>query len=170
MKQARKTFTAQDDEELTRLVGSFSGENWAGVAENMTHGFTSRQCRERWKNYLDPRLKNVPWTDDEDARLLDAYERIGRRWTVIAAIFPGRSGNTIRNRLFLLLRKKDKCPTPLADHAPAPAAIRPDKDRFTNLFPLCDSEHAADPDRDALIGIFFHGQAAFDVDGLFSRN
>jgi hypothetical protein len=155
LKQARKAFTARDDEELTRLVGSFTEESWADVAQHMTCGFTSRQCRQRWKNYLDPRLQNVPWTDDDDARLLDAYDRMGNRWSVIAAMFPGRSGNTVRNRLFLLLRRRDKVPTP------------PDKDRFPHVFPVCDSERAPDPDRDELIGIFFRGQAALDVDGLF---
>jgi hypothetical protein len=101
-------FSPQEDEDLMRLVHAIGDANWVHVAQHMAPGFTARQCRERWRNYLDPRLGHEPWTEAEDARLLEEFHRVGTRWTMIAEQFPGRSGNTIRNRYFLLQRKTEK--------------------------------------------------------------
>jgi hypothetical protein len=39
---------------------------------------------------------------------MQAYQRIGPRWVVMAAMFPGRSSNAVRNRVFVLLRRKER--------------------------------------------------------------
>jgi hypothetical protein len=130
MKQARKVFNTQDDEELSRLVCSLTEKNWAYVAQNMSHSFTPRQCRVRWKNYLDPRLQHGSWTDADDVRLLDDYARLGARWTVIAAGFPGRSGNSVRNRIFLLLRNQDDVPYPNLNPVRVPSPGPPSEPPF----------------------------------------
>jgi hypothetical protein len=164
MKQARKMFSAQDDEELSCLVRSLTEENWAYVAQNMTHLFTSRQCRERWKNYLDPRLQHVSWTDADDARLLDDYARLGTRWTVIASGFPGRSGNSVRNRIFLLLRKKDKMNFTNSTQVTSPG---PSCEPFRDLFTLSELENTADFGReDPFLGLF-PGLPTVRIDNLF---
>jgi hypothetical protein len=163
MKQARKMFSAQDDDELSSLVRSLAEENWAYVAQNMTHSFTSRQCRERWKNYLDPRLQHASWTDADDARLLDDHARLGTRWTVIAAGFPGRPGNAVRNRIFMLLRKRGKtmCVTPIT------LPRGPSSEPFRDLFTLSELENAAELEReDPIIGLF-RGLPTVKIDNLF---
>jgi hypothetical protein len=101
-------FSPQDDEELRNLVDTFGESNWNDVAIRMPFGFNSRQCRERWRNYVNPSLHNHSWTDEDDRNLIDEFAKHGTRWTVIAEAFPGRSGNTVRNRYFLLQRRKDK--------------------------------------------------------------
>jgi hypothetical protein len=166
MKQARKVFNAQDDEELSRLVRSLTEENWTYVAQNMSRLFTSRQCRERWRNYLDPRLQHVSWTDTDDARLLDDYTRLGTRWTVIAAGFPGRSGNSVRNRIFLLLRKKDKVPYPNPNQVRLPSP-GPPSEPFRDLFTFSESENIPEPDRDDPIVGLFTGLPTVKIDNLF---
>jgi hypothetical protein len=119
-------FSPQEDDELTRLVLAMGDGAWVHVASRMPPGFTPRQCRERWRNYLDPRLGSDPWTEAEDARLVEEFQRLGTRWAMIAEQFPGRSGNTIRNRYLLLQRKRDKDArgSPGARPAPPPAAGR----------------------------------------------
>jgi transposase-like protein len=101
-------FSRQDDDELVRLVRHVGESNWAYVADHMSACYSARQCRERWRNYLDPRLDRQSWTDEEDARLVEEYKRTGPRWTMIAGHFHGKSGNTVRNRLFLLQRRNKK--------------------------------------------------------------
>jgi hypothetical protein len=128
MKRSRRMFSPQDDEELAGLVRAVGDGNWVHVSQRMPPGFTPRQCRERWRNYLDPRLGREPWTEAEDARLVEEFLRLGTRWTMIAEQFPGRSGNTVRNRYFLLVRKSEKKtrvsrpPPPLARLLPRPPA------------------------------------------------
>jgi hypothetical protein len=101
-------FTPQDDEELRNLVNTFGEGSWTDIAIRMPLGFSSRQCRERWRNYVNPSLHNQNWTDEDDRKLIDEFARRGSRWATIAEAFPGRSGNTVRNRYFLLKRKKDR--------------------------------------------------------------
>jgi hypothetical protein len=108
MAKERIAFAPADDEELRALVDSLGDCNWKAVSFRMSAAFTARQCRERYRNYLSPHLASEPWTEDEDRRLLREFERRGTRWSLIAAEFPGRSGNTVRNRYFTLQRKTAK--------------------------------------------------------------
>ena len=47
-------------------------------------GRTAKQCRERWKNFLDPGINRSPWTAAEDAALCRAHEKVGNKWSMIA--------------------------------------------------------------------------------------
>jgi hypothetical protein len=68
----------------------------------------ARQCRERYKNYLDPNLSSAIWTADEDRLLCDKVKRLGTRWSTIAAFFNNRSVMALRNRWQLLERHHTK--------------------------------------------------------------
>jgi hypothetical protein len=159
MAKARKLFTTEDDAELVQLVGSFGDGNWSQIAQGISAGFTSRQCRERWRNYLDPRLQHTAWTDADDRRLLDEYARIGTKWTILAAMFPGRSGNAVRNRLLLLLRKKEKPideVVPVAPLRPAPQRQEPHRP-FCDVFGIGDQAKLAEMNGDECCSFFFAG-------------
>jgi hypothetical protein len=159
MEKARKLFTSRDDEELVHLVTTFGGDSWSTIAQSMAQGFTARQCRERWRNYLDPKLQHAPWTEQEDRRLFDEFHRIGTRWTVLASMFPGRTGNAVRNRLFLLLRKKDKQPEePIAP----PPVIKPEpatqpQQTFHDIFSLYDPTSLSEYGREDMYSMWFSG-------------
>jgi hypothetical protein len=171
-------FSPQEDADLTRLVHALGDANWVHVAQHMAPGFTARQCRERWRNYLDPRLGREPWTEAEDARLIEEFHRLGTRWTMIAEQFPGRSGNTIRNRYFLLQRKTEKktrdpprevpvqilipCPFPSVLFAPAPEPPQAPPPRPNPQPPLGDSqvslfspENFTDLSQENVMALFF---------------
>jgi hypothetical protein len=168
MIHARRTFSPGDDEELRRLVSSFGDNNWGFVAQQMTAGFTSRQCRERWHNYLDPYLDHESWSDDDDRRLLDEFARVGPRWAAIAGCFAGRSGNSVRNRFFLLQRKarkkggeSEKRAAPPSLRVPLPArqceAPRgPDPmQEKPNMFSLFNPENFTDLSHENIMSMFF---------------
>jgi hypothetical protein len=64
----------------------------------MTKDFKPKACRERWNNHLDPRLRKIPWTDEEDLLLLKAECEVGLKWGAITKILTGRSDHSIKNR------------------------------------------------------------------------
>lgn len=78
--------------------------SWAEVSSNIP-GRTAKQCRERWKNHLDPSIIKAfvlslvqstsiitfsfrPFTPEEDKLIQTLYESIGNRWTKIAELLP----------------------------------------------------------------------------------
>lgn len=55
------------------------------------------ECRKRYETHLDPSISEKPWTENDDARLLDLYAEHGNKWTVIASVFgQDRSDLSIR--------------------------------------------------------------------------
>ena len=77
-------------------------------------------CRERWNNYLTPDLKKFIinftslintkkkrgiWLSKEDIDLLEKVIRIGKKWSEISRITPGRTENGVKNRFNSLMKK-----------------------------------------------------------------
>ena len=103
-KKAHKSkFTKEEDQKLCELVEKYGQTEWAKVAREMPNR-NPRQCRERWRNYMDPRLNTLEWSQDEDNLLLLKYQEIGPHWNKINQAFPNRSINSVRNRLVRLLK------------------------------------------------------------------
>jgi hypothetical protein len=93
----RRKFTDQEDTQLRDLVERFGSENWEHIARFIPTR-TARQCRDRYNNYLLNSLITTPWTSAEDAILIEQYHQIGPKWSDIAKLLNGRSGNHIKNR------------------------------------------------------------------------
>ncbi|OHT05994.1 Myb-like DNA-binding domain containing protein [Tritrichomonas foetus] len=100
-------FTIEDDEKLRDLVKKFGDSNWLVVADHMP-GRNSRQCRERWLNYLSPTLNNSEFTPEEDQLLNEKVEELGTRWVKIAKYFDRRTDQMVKNRYFMLKRKAER--------------------------------------------------------------
>jgi hypothetical protein len=161
-KKIRKTFSAQDDNDLLTLIETFGVDNWSVVSSQMPLGFTPRQCRERWKNYLNPQLEHTAWTQEEDKRLIDEYNQLGARWIPISKLFPGRSGNAIRNRVFLLLRKKDRekkvglFPIPILQLEQPRLQMTEESSELGDSFSFCEAAQLWDLDSETMIRFFDH--------------
>lgn len=103
----KSKFTPEEDEKLKMLVLTHGTSNWSLISKLMGNR-NHRQCRERWKNYINPALRNDPWTLEEDQLLVDKYAEYGSKWNKISKFFVNRSDNNIRNRWQMLLRQWEK--------------------------------------------------------------
>jgi hypothetical protein len=98
-------------------------DSWAACADEII-GRSSKQCRERWYNILNPDIKKGNWTAEEDRIIFQMYHEIGSQWTKIAKCLPGRTENSIKNRFYSNLRKYTKADetTKVKDEPPAKEA------------------------------------------------
>ncbi|KAI0449716.1 hypothetical protein F5B21DRAFT_508865 [Xylaria acuta] len=58
-------------------------KDWHRIAAKLP-GRTNKDCRKRWVNKVCGSLKKGPWNKNEDESLLDAVDRYGQRWTLVA--------------------------------------------------------------------------------------
>lgn len=100
----RKPFKKEEDARLKSLVPENGKADWARIAAQMPER-SARQCRERYKNYLRPDIINGPWTQQEDALLMEKYVEMGSQWARMEEFFPGRSNINIKNRYLFLQRE-----------------------------------------------------------------
>lgn len=107
-KPSRMKFSRDEDQRLRSLVGFNPDPDWKTIAEMMGNGRTTRQCRERFNNYLSPRLKNGPWAKDEEELLELKFNELGPRWAKMVVYFPGRSDVNLKNHWTSMVNRKKK--------------------------------------------------------------
>jgi hypothetical protein len=111
VRKNRCRFTPTDDLNLRQIVAEFyrlyREPHWNEVASQM-HGKTARQCRERYRNYLSPRVSNRPWTPEEEELLEQKYAEYGPHWARMVAFFPNRSDVHLKNHWSTLRNRKSK--------------------------------------------------------------
>ena len=102
--QYRTLFTEEEDNMLRKLVEQYGENQWEFLARQIGTR-SSRQCRERWTNYLSPRLCQGPWSKEEDRLLFHKVKKYGKKWELLVRFFPTRSRNNIKNRYNTIVRK-----------------------------------------------------------------
>jgi hypothetical protein len=90
-------FTAEEDALITSFVAEHGTRAWPKLVSLLPHR-TTKQCRERWLNSLDPAVTKEPWTPEEDQLIFEGYVKHGPKWAVIMHGIPGRSDNAVKNR------------------------------------------------------------------------
>lgn len=104
----KRFFSEEEDKKLFFLVSKFGRTNWQEIANLLGNGFNSRQCRERYANYLDPRWSHEPFKIEEDKLLEEMVHTYGNAWSRISHSFPDRSEVSLKNRWTLIRRRQAK--------------------------------------------------------------
>jgi len=99
-------FSDEEDQLLKSLVLEHGTKNWNKISSLMKTR-NSRQCRDRWRNYINPDLNKNPFSRDEDSKILEKYNIYGPKWNKIAVHLNDRSSNAVKNR-FLILQRAEK--------------------------------------------------------------
>ncbi|KAI9357768.1 hypothetical protein BD770DRAFT_443495 [Pilaira anomala] len=88
----RARWTKEESELLKRAVHLYGVGHWTKV-QRLLPGRTDVQCRERWMNIMDTKVKKGSITEEEMERLAELVKEHGPRWAFLAQFFPGRTDN-----------------------------------------------------------------------------
>ena len=106
-KNSRVLFTKEEDEKIKKLVEIIGTSHWNIIALCM-EGRTTKQCRDRYLNYLMPGYFQGEWSKEEDELLIKLYKEYGSKWSVIKKFFPRRGCNNIKGRWYYFISKQNQ--------------------------------------------------------------
>lgn len=116
-----------EDEILKASVSKYGLNQWARVSSLLARK-TPKQCKARWSEWLDPGIRKVEWSKDEDEKLLHLAKLMPTQWRTIAPIV-GRTATQCLERYQKLLddaeaRESDELALggPAGGEAAAPSA------------------------------------------------
>lgn len=108
--RTQRLWTPEEDERLLATVSAYPHSKnppWPKIAESIP-GRTGKQCRERFKDHLDPSLRQAEWSQTEDATIFRLYSAEGSKWSRMTKLLPGRTDNNIKNRYHHLRKRFEK--------------------------------------------------------------
>lgn len=89
------------------LTQKYGTKNWSFISD-FIEGRNSKQCRDRYSNYLIPVFFNCEWSKEEDELLKKLYRIFRPKWYKIQKSFQFRSQNSIKNLwLYYLCRQAE---------------------------------------------------------------
>ncbi|KAK4889342.1 Pre-mRNA-splicing factor cef1 [Elasticomyces elasticus] len=94
-------WTNIEDEILKAAVSKYGLNQWARVSSLLARK-TPKQCKARWAEWLDPGIRKIEWSREEDEKLLHLAKLMPTQWRTIAPIV-GRTATQCLERYQKLL-------------------------------------------------------------------
>ncbi|KAL9022786.1 MAG: hypothetical protein Q9185_000049 [Variospora sp. 1 TL-2023] len=94
-------WTNIEDEILKASVSKYGLNQWARVSSLLARK-TPKQCKARWAEWLDPGIRKIEWSKEEDEKLLHLAKLMPTQWRTIAPIV-GRTATQCLERYQKLL-------------------------------------------------------------------
>ena len=92
-----------EDEILKAAVMKYGLNQWSRISSLLVRK-SAKQCKERWYEWLDPKIKKTEWTKIEEEMLLNLAKMFPCQWRTIAP-FVGRTAYQCLEHYELLLDK-----------------------------------------------------------------
>lgn len=90
-----------EDEILKAAVMKYGKQQWARVA-SLLNRKSAKQCKARWNEWLDPSVRKVEWSREEDEKLLHLAKLMPAQWRTIGPLV-GRTASQCQERYERLL-------------------------------------------------------------------
>lgn len=94
-------WTNVEDEILKAAIAKYGLNQWSRVSSLLPKK-SAKQCKQRWKEWLDPRIKKLDWDRSEDEKLLRLIKLRPNQWNSIG-IMMNRTVNQCIERYQQLL-------------------------------------------------------------------
>ncbi|KAG6495031.1 transcription factor MYB15-like [Zingiber officinale] len=107
----RGPWTPEEDQILVNHIHGFGHGNWRALPKQAGLLRCGKSCRLRWMNYLRPDIKRGNFTEEEEEAIVQLHQKLGNRWSAIAASLPGRTDNEIKNVWHTHLKRRLVDPT-----------------------------------------------------------
>ncbi|XP_054812182.1 transcription factor MYB13-like [Prosopis cineraria] len=91
---------------LVAYITRYGCWNWRLLPKFAGLARCGKSCRLRWMNYLRPDIKRGNYTPLEDDTIITLHQKLGNKWSKIAACLPGRTDNEIKNHWHTNLKKR----------------------------------------------------------------
>ena len=107
----RRLWEDFEDKAVRDLVGKYGVKKWVLIAKKLEEMYNikdrnGKQCRERWHNHLNPDVKKIPLSDEEEKLIFEKHREYGNKWAEIAKALKGRTDNVVKNYFYATLRRQ----------------------------------------------------------------
>ncbi|KAH8809102.1 pre-mRNA splicing factor component-domain-containing protein [Xylogone sp. PMI_703] len=99
-------WTNIEDEILKASVSKYGLNQWARVSSLLARK-TPKQCKARWNEWLDPAIRKIEWSKEEDEKLLHLAKLMPTQWRTIAPLV-GRTATQCLERYQKLLDEAEQ--------------------------------------------------------------
>eukprot|EP00531_Pseudo-nitzschia_arenysensis_P006126 CAMPEP_0116139366 /NCGR_PEP_ID=MMETSP0329-20121206/13277_1 /TAXON_ID=697910 /ORGANISM="Pseudo-nitzschia arenysensis, Strain B593" /LENGTH=847 /DNA_ID=CAMNT_0003634411 /DNA_START=25 /DNA_END=2568 /DNA_ORIENTATION=+ len=90
-----------EDEILKAAIQKYGKQQWARVA-SLLNRKTAKQCKARWHEWLDPSVRKVDWSREEEEKLLHLAKLMPAQWKTIGPLV-GRTATQCQDHYEKLL-------------------------------------------------------------------
>lgn len=92
---------------MKAAVMKYGKNQWARIA-SLLHKKSSKQCKARWYEWLDPSIKKTEWSREEEEKLLHLAKLMPCQWRTIAPIVGRTPAQCLEHYDMLLTKAQQK--------------------------------------------------------------
>ena len=100
----RGNWAEDEDRLLLGWVKTNGPTRWTECSK-LIYGRCGKQCRERWINILNPKVKKGNWSDAEQNVIFEQLRAFKTSWSSMTNVLDGRTENAIKNYFYSSLRR-----------------------------------------------------------------
>jgi len=93
-----------EDEILKAAVMKYGLNQWSRIA-SLLHRKSSKQCKARWYDWLDPSIKKTEWSREEEEKLLHMAKLMPTQWRTIAPVVGRTAAQCLEHYQYLINKR-----------------------------------------------------------------